>query len=169
MRGFERQPVDRAAARDWRLAIEEFHAEYAAVLDEGRIEEWPRFFAEDALYRVTARENADRDLPVGLVYCEGRGMLVDRALAIAGTMMFEPRWLLHQMANVRVLALSGDRATSVSNYALFETLVDTKTSILQVGRYWDRFRREPDGALLLAERHAVYDSAVIDTALIYPV
>lgn len=169
LRGFEPTEVDRAAAREHRLAIEEFNSEYAETLDAGRVEDWPRFFTDDALYRVTGRENSDHDLPVGLVYCEGRGMLVDRALAIAKSMMFEPRYLLHQVSNVRVLAIAGDLVTAVANYALFETLVDQKTALQQVGRYWDRFQRQADGTLLIKERHVVYDTVIIETALIYPV
>jgi len=158
-----------ADLRSLRLEIEEFNAEYAAVLDAGRVADWPAFFSEDAVYRITGRENWDAKLPVGLVYCEGIGMLRDRALAIAKTTMFAPRYLLHQISNTRVLSV--DPASVVSaeaNYALFETLVDERTTLQQVGRYHDRFIRE-GGRLRLKERHCVYDSLIIDTALIYPV
>jgi hypothetical protein len=40
---------------------------------------------------VTEYENAERGLPVGLVYAEGRDMLRDRAVAISRTQMFAPR------------------------------------------------------------------------------
>jgi anthranilate 1,2-dioxygenase small subunit len=83
-------------------------------------------------------------------------------------MMFAPRYLLHQVTNVRVLAVEGEVATAMSNYALFQTLVDEKTTVQQVGRYYDRFVRQGD-TLLLKERRCVYDSLIIDTALIYPV
>jgi anthranilate 1,2-dioxygenase small subunit len=155
--------------RELRLEIEEFNAEYAAVLDAGRVQDWPQFFTEDATYRITGRENADAGLPVGLVYCEGIGMLRDRALAISRTTMFAPRYLLHQVTNTRVLALDASGEISAeANYALFETLVDEKTTLQQVGRYHDRFLRQ-DGRLKLKARHCVYDSLIIDTALIYPV
>jgi 3-phenylpropionate/cinnamic acid dioxygenase small subunit len=155
--------------RELRLEIEEFNSEYAAVLDSGKIEEWPRFFTEDAIYRITGRENADAGLPVGLVYCEGMGMLRDRALAIAKTTMFAPRYLLHQVSNARVLeaSVSGE-IRAAANYALFETLVDEKTILQQVGCYHDRFVRRAEG-LLLRERICVYDSLIVDTALIFPV
>jgi 3-phenylpropionate/cinnamic acid dioxygenase small subunit len=165
------QPVVPTPAdlREIRLEIEEFNADYAAVLDAGKVEEWPRFFTEDALYRITGRENADANLPVGLVYCEGVGMLRDRALAISKTTMFAPRYLLHHVNNTRVLGVdpSGEIAAE-ANYALYETLVDEKTTLQQVGRYRDHFVRR-DGRLLLKERHCIYDSLIIDTALIYPV
>jgi anthranilate 1,2-dioxygenase small subunit len=155
--------------RELRLEIEEFNSAYAAVLDAGKIEEWPRFFADDAVYRITGRENADAGLAVGLVYCEGIGMLRDRALAIAKTTMFAPRYLLHQVSNVRVLGSSASgEITATANYALFETLVDEKTILQQVGRYRDRFVHGASG-LLLKERICVYDSLIIDTALVFPV
>ncbi|HXP73127.1 MAG TPA: aromatic-ring-hydroxylating dioxygenase subunit beta [Stellaceae bacterium] len=158
-----------ASLRELRLEIEEFNADYAAVLDAGRVQDWPAFFTEDAIYRITGRENADADLPVGLVYCEGMGMLRDRALAISRTTMFAPRYLLHQVTNTRVLAVEPSGEISAeANYALFETLVDEKTTLQQVGRYHDRFLRQ-DGRLKLRARHCVYDSLIIDTALIYPV
>jgi 3-phenylpropionate/cinnamic acid dioxygenase small subunit len=155
--------------RELRLEIEEFNSAYAAALDAGKIEEWPRFFTDDAVYRITGRENADAGLAVGLVYCEGIGMLRDRALAIAKTTMFAPRYLLHQVSNVRVLGSSASgEITATANYALFETLVDEKTILQQVGRYHDRFVRGASG-LLLKERICVYDSLIIDTALVFPV
>lgn len=155
--------------RELRLEIEEFNTEYAAVLDAGKVEEWPRFFTEDAIYRITGRENADAGLPVGLVYCEGMGMLRDRALAIAKTTMFAPRFLLHLVSHVRVLASSAaGEISATANYALFETLVDEKTILQQVGRYHDRFVRGAAG-LLLKERICVYDSLIIETALVFPV
>lgn len=158
-----------AELRELRHEIEEFNAEYAAVLDAGRVQHWPQFFTEDAIYRITGRENADAGLPVGLVYCEGIGMLRDRALAISRTTMFAPRYLLHQVTNTRVLALEPSGEISAeANYALFETLVDEKTTLQQVGRYHDRFLRQ-EGRLKLKARHCVYDSLIIDTALIYPV
>jgi 3-phenylpropionate/cinnamic acid dioxygenase small subunit len=158
-----------ARFRELRLEIEEFNAEYAAVLDAGRVQDWPAFFAEDAIYRITGRENADAGLPVGLVYCEGIGMIRDRALAISRTTMFAPRYLLHQVTNTRVLAVDpAGEISAEANYALFETLVDEKTTLQQVGRYHDRFVRQ-DGRLKLKARHCVYDSLIIDTALIYPV
>ena len=169
LKGFEEAAVPAAEARALCGEIEAFNRAYAGALDDGRVEDWPGFFADDALYRITGRENADANLPVGLVYCEGMGMLKDRALAIARTMMFAPRYLLHQITNERVLALDGaGLVTATANYALYETLVDQRTILQQVGRYYDRFVRQ-DGALRLRERHCVYDSLIIDTALIYPV
>ncbi len=166
--GFEPTQVAPAVARELRAEIDAFHTEYCATLDDGRIADWPAFFTEDAIYRITARENADAKLPVGLVYCEGIGMLRDRAFAIAKTAMFAPRHLLHLVGNVRILAAEGGTVAAQSNYVVLQTLVEERTTIHQAGRYLDRFRRR-DGALRLAERHCVYESSIIDNALVFPV
>jgi anthranilate 1,2-dioxygenase small subunit len=151
-----------------RLEIEEFHAAYCAALDEDRISDWPRFFAADAIYRITARENEDAALPVGLVYCEGRAMIEDRALAIAKTEMFAPRYLRHYVTNVRILGNDAGTISAAANYLVLQTLVDERTTIQQAGRYFDRFVRV-EGHLLLRERHCVYDTLLVDNALVMPV
>ena len=151
-----------------RLEVEAFHAAYCAALDEGRIADWPRFFTEDALYRITARENEDAGLPVGLVYCEGRAMLEDRAFALAKTEMFAPRYLLHYVTNIRILGIEDGVIAAAANYLVLQTLVDERTAIHQAGRYSDRFVRAGQ-RLLLRERHCVYDTLLIDNALVMPV
>jgi 3-phenylpropionate/cinnamic acid dioxygenase small subunit len=160
--------LDPAVSRQYRLAIEEFHAEYCAALDDGRIADWPAFFTEDALYRITGRENWEAGLPVGLVYCDGQGMLRDRALAIAKTEMFAPRYLRHHVTNVRVTGIAGGIIAAQANYLVLQTLVDEPTTIHQAGSYFDRFV-EAGGRLLLRERHCVYDSLLIDNSLVMPV
>jgi anthranilate 1,2-dioxygenase small subunit len=160
--------VSGADALNLRLEIEAFHADYCAALDEGRLSDWPRFFTVDALYRITARENEDAGLPVGLVYCEGRAMLEDRALALTKTEMFAPRYLRHYVSNVRVLAVEAGAIAAAANYLVVQTLVDQRTTIHQAGRYADRFVREREH-LLLRERHCVYDTLLIDNALVMPV
>jgi 3-phenylpropionate/cinnamic acid dioxygenase small subunit len=166
--GFETTLVARDLARAARLDVEEFHTDYCAVLDAGRIEDWPQFFTDDAIYRVTGRENADAGMPVGLVYCEGMGMLRDRAFAIAKTAMFAPRYLLHYVANTRILGIDNGIISAQSNYLVLQTLVDEKTTIHQAGRYFDRFLRT-GGRLLIKERHCVYDTLLIDNSLVLPV
>lgn len=166
--GFEQRQVEAAVARAVRLEIEDFHHEYCHVLDTLQLQRWPDFFTEDAIYRITARENADQGLAIGLVYAEGKGMLRDRAFAIEKTQMFAPRYLLHFVSNVRVLAVEGGEIRAQANYMLLQTLVEGPTTIHQAGRYYDRFIRS-GGGLLLAERQCVYDTELIANDLVYPV
>ncbi len=162
----ELSPVER---RELRLLIEEFNTAYARVLDEQNVESWPDFFTEDGFYRVTARENAQEDLPVGLVWCEGRAMMRDRAVAIRSTMVFAPRYLRHFNSNVAVLGIDeAGHILSESNYLVLETLMEDETRILQAGMYRDRFERVGD-SLLLSARDCIYDSLLIPNDMVFPV
>jgi 3-phenylpropionate/cinnamic acid dioxygenase small subunit len=155
--------------RELRFEIEEFNTEYAHVLDEGDLYDWPGFFTDDGVYRITGRENADAGLPIGLIYCDGMGMLIDRTRAIVKTIMHAPRYLRHFTSNVQVLDVNarGD-IEARSNYLVLETLIEDQTRIFQAGRYDDVFVRI-DGGLKLKKRDCVYDSLIIPNALIYPV
>src|SRR6201997_2995078 len=82
--------------------IDAFNSAYAAALDEQRLADWAEMFTDDAFYVVISRENADRNMPVGLIYCENKGMLLDRAHAMK-TEMFAPRYLRHIIGNLQVL------------------------------------------------------------------
>ncbi|WP_395061620.1 aromatic-ring-hydroxylating dioxygenase subunit beta [Paraburkholderia silvatlantica] len=166
--GFEKKEIAHERALIARAAVEDFHAEYCAALDGGEIERWPDFFTDDCLYRVTEYENAACGFPVGLVYAEGRGMLHDRAVAIARTQMFAPRQMLHFVSNVRILDANDKEIVAQSNYMLLQTLVEGATTLHQAGRLFDRFARRGN-VLLLKERQAVYDTAVIANDLAYPV
>ncbi|MGE3678448.1 MAG: nuclear transport factor 2 family protein [Burkholderiales bacterium] len=166
--GYDMPAADPKSVRELRLEIEEFHAEYCHVLDRGALDEWPDFFTEDAVYRITARENADAGLPVGLVYADSKAMMRDRAFAIRNTQMFAPRYLQHFVSNVRVLSAEGGAVKAQSNYLLLQTLVDGPTTIQQSGRYYDTFVRE-GGRLLLKERQCIYETVLIANDLVYPV
>jgi anthranilate 1,2-dioxygenase small subunit len=165
------------AANDRRLEallthheIETFNAAYAAALDEQRLSDWAEMFTDDAFYVVISRENADKNLPVGLIYCENKGMIYDRAFALEKTAMFAPRYLRHVIGNLQVLGEepNGD-IRARANYVVVQVLFDRPDAKLhQVGVYYDKFRRVGD-ALKLAERRCVYDNLLVDNALCIPV
>ncbi len=149
--------------------IEEFNAAYAAALDENRLGDWAELFTDDAFYIVISRENADRNMPVGLIYCENKGMIQDRANAMK-TEMFAPRYLRHIIGNVQVLGeeANGD-IRARANYLVTQVLFDRPDAKLhQVGVYYDRFCRVGD-RLKLSERRCVYDNLLVDNALCLPV
>ena len=148
--------------------IEAFNAAYAAALDDQRLMDWAEMFTDDAFYVVISRENADRDLPVGLIYCESKKMIRDRAFALLETSMFAPRYLRHMIANPVVSSQNGV-VTARANYVVLQVLFDRPDAKLhQVGVYQDKFRRV-QGKLKLAERRCIYDSLLIDNALCLPV
>jgi anthranilate 1,2-dioxygenase small subunit len=150
--------------------VEKFNAAYAAALDEQRLTDWVEMFTDDGFYVVISRENADRGMPVGLIYCENKGMIFDRAFALEKTAMFAPRYLRHIIGNLQILGeeSNGD-IRARANYVVVQVLFDRPDAKLhQVGVYYDRFRRVGD-QLKLAERRCVYDNLLVDNALCIPV
>jgi 3-phenylpropionate/cinnamic acid dioxygenase small subunit len=156
------------ALRDARLEIEDFNYAYADTLDRFDVDGWVEYFTEDALYHVIARDNEESGLPLGLIYCEGKAMMKDRAYALLNTEMFAPRYLHLSITNTRALKIEGDMIHAVANYTLVETLVEEPSRVQQVGKYRDIFKRTPNG-LLLQERKCVFDSVMIDNCLVFPV
>jgi anthranilate 1,2-dioxygenase small subunit len=157
-----------SALREARLEIEEFNYAYADTLDRFDVDGWVEYFTEDALYHVIARDNEESGLPLGLIYCEGKAMMKDRAYALLNTEMFAPRYLHLSITNTRALKIDGDLIHAVANYTLIETLVEEPSRVQQVGKYRDVFRRSSHG-LLLQERKCVFDSVMIDNCLVFPV
>ena len=158
-----------AALRDARLEIEEFNYAYAETLDAMDVDGWVEYFTDDALYQVIARDNFESGLPLGLIYCEGKAMMKDRAYALLNTEMFAPRYLHLSITNTRARAFDGDGIRASANYTLVETLVEEPSRVQQVGKYRDVFVRDADGALKLKERTCIYDSVMIDNCLVFPV
>jgi anthranilate 1,2-dioxygenase small subunit len=109
-------------------------------------------------------------MPVGLIYCENKGMIHDRAFALEKTAMFAPRYLRHIVGNLQVLGENtGGEIRARANYVVLQVLFDRPDAKLhQVGVYHDVFRRI-GGELKLAERRCVYDNLLVDNALCLPV
>jgi 3-phenylpropionate/cinnamic acid dioxygenase small subunit len=96
-------------------------------------------------------------------------MLIDRAVAIAQTQMFAPRYMLHFISNTRVLDVLPDgEIIAEANFLLLQTLVEGATSIHMAGKFYDRFVRESKH-ILLKERQVIYDTTLIANDLVYPI
>ena len=156
------------SAREARWDIEDFHSDYAEVLERGDIEQWPSFFTEDAFYQVIARDNAESGLPLGLIYCEGKGMLKDRAYALKHTEMYAPRYLRLYVCNTRITGMEGALIRARASYLLLETNTDEPTRVHQAGVYRDVFERGAQG-LLIKERRCIYDTVLVNNCLVFPV
>lgn len=142
--------------------------DYADTLDEGKLDQWPDYFAEICSYRVISRENYDAGLPVGFINCMNRNMLCDRITALQHTAVYEPRSLRHFISGVKVLDRNGARIEAKSNFLVIESLSDREPTISVVGRYFDVFV-DTGTELLIERRDCVLDNYRIRTSLIVPV
>jgi salicylate 5-hydroxylase small subunit len=150
------------------LEIEDLYSRYGALLDDGPLREWPDLFAEQCLYLLIPRDNYDRGLPLAIIRCESRAMLTDRIRAAQETIMHEPRYLRHQITNVRVTNVAGARFDATAHFSVMEVLPDELPRILAVGRYIDVIQRRSDGALEFSEKRCVYDSVLVPNTIVYP-
>ena len=89
------------------LEIDQLNAAYGAVLDEKRFGDWPGFFVEDGRYKVQARENFDRGLPLALIALESQGMMKDRVYGVTQTIYHAPYYTRHVVSPAQVLAQEG--------------------------------------------------------------
>jgi len=165
-----RFPDPRLDALLLRLEVEAFNSAYCAALDSQDLMAWVDVFTEDGCYLVISRENHEAGFPVGLIDCEGRGMIHDRAFALLKTSMFGPRYLRHMVSNLVVEPERPDGSIQArANYVVFEVLTDRPEARLhQIGEYRDIFRRA-NGVLKLADRRCIYDNLLVATALCIPV
>lgn len=151
-----------------RLEIEELHAAYAYTLDHGSIDEWPDFFTDDCLYKLVSRENYDLGLPLGTMFAEKRGGLLDRVVSVKKTTVYHERYTKHLITSTRVLGEKNGVVEACANYVVLETLPNQYTQILNAGRYLDKIVRQ-GGRLKFKEKLCVFDSVLVPASIIYPI
>jgi salicylate 5-hydroxylase small subunit len=150
------------------MEIDQLNAAYAAALDEKRFDAWPEFFVDDGSYKVQARENFDRGLPLALIALESRGMMKDRVFGVTQTIYHAPYYTRHVVSPAQVLGEEAGRIRAQTHYAIFRTKPGDASEVYNVGRYVDQIVRTPAG-LKFASRLCVYDSEMVLNSLIYPI
>jgi len=150
------------------LEIDQLNAAYAAALDERRFDDWPAFFVPEGSYKLQARENFERGLPLALMALESQGMMKDRVYGITQTIYHAPYYTRHVIGSAQVLSQEGDRIKAQAHYAVFRTRPGDSSEVYNVGRFIDEIVRT-EGGLRLASRLCVYDSEMVLNSLIYPI
>ena len=150
----------------WRVI--DFYARYAECICDDALEAWPEFFTEDCLYKIIPRINHDRGLPVSLVLAESRGGLIDRITAVRNTMVFAPRYVSHSISSIRIVSRRDRILTTRSMFSVHQTLADELTTLLMVGRSFDKI--DAGGSdLRFVERVIVSDSESLPSTIVYPI
>lgn len=151
-----------------RAAIRDLQEDYVACIDDDRLEEWPGFFTDDALYEIIPRENEAAGLPAPLLRCEGAAMMRDRVASLRHANIYEQPLYRHLLSGVRVTAALADGWTVRTGYAVLNTSVEGETTIYQSGVYEDRVVRTATGLAFHAKR-VIYDTSRVATLLAYPI
>ncbi len=153
-------------AATW-LRIENFLADYVHRLDDGLIDEWTGFFTEDAVYQITTRENFEAGYPIGIMLCNGRGMMEDRVLALKTANVFEPHTHCHIVGRPDVKQRPDGSIAVRSNFSVYRTMESGETGLFAIGKYLDLIVME-GGQPRFKERRVILDSRCVDVLLVYP-
>ena len=161
-------PAAPAISLETRFGITDLYDAYSAALDEGRYSDWVSFFTDDAVYRLVPKENYDRNLPIAIIYCDGKGMIEDRAFTTVETTIAQPRSLRHFVTGVAVREVVEGGYEVGANFLVVQTMLDRSTEIVMSGRYVDRVVQ--DGArFLFARKTCVSDTLLYPTSVVAPV
>ena len=149
-------------------AAQELFDAYMDCLDDERFEEWPAFFVENGVYKIVARENVERDLPLATWSCLSRGMMQDRVVAIRNASVFSPRYMRHVAGSVRIFSEAGGVYSAGSSFSVFETSQDEMSKVFMVGKYRAKVVFTDDGPRF-QELLVIYDTSLIPGLLVFPV
>ena len=140
-----------------------FNADYAAAIDDDRLEAWPDFFIGDCLYKITSADNVRDGNEAGIVYADSRAMLADRVLALRKANIYERQTYRHILGTPR---LTGPDSAETP-FLVVRTMRSGQMDLFAAGRYLDRFD-ETDGSVRLRQRVVVCDSSHFDTLVAIP-
>jgi anthranilate 1,2-dioxygenase small subunit len=151
-----------------RARVGDFMLDYAHAIDDLDLHAWPRFFTEDARYKIVVRQNFEAGLPMGVMYCEGAGMMRDRVLALETANIYEPHTYSHVLSGSRLKRAAGGGLHVRTNFVVTRTMQEGRMDTFAAGKYLDRIAVRPDGSLRFTERLVVLDSRRIDILLVFP-
>lgn len=156
-----------ANAENVRRGVEALIGDYAEIIDEDRLEEWPDLFHDPCKYRFICRSNHEAGMRQGVMYAASRGMLLDRVFSLRQANIYEPHRYRRLIGPMRIKSVQDGTAVVQTHFICARIMHDGETSLFATGRYLDRIdvSAEP---YRFTERLVVTDSEKIDTLLAIP-
>ncbi len=150
------------------IEVENLLSRYVHCIDDDRLEQWPDFFTDDCRYEITTAENAERNLPIGMMIATSRGMLKDRVSALREANIYEPQRYRHSVSSVLITDDSGGVITAQANFQIIRVMHDGVMDLFCTGKYLDRIVGT-GAARKYAEKRVILDNKRIDTLLAIPI
>lgn len=147
-----------------RAAVTDLLAEYGALIDMARFDEWLDLFAEKCRYEIVPRENFDRGLPVALVFCDSRAMLEDRIRALREANKYNIHTDRHVIGLPRMI--DGGRSIEAP-FAVYQTDQEGETRLFATGLYRDRLERSGQ-RLKIRDKLILLDTFAVPSLLATP-
>jgi anthranilate 1,2-dioxygenase small subunit len=149
------------------VEVEELITAYAHDIDDGALDGWPEYFTEHGTYLIITRESFEAGLPMGIMYCEGRGMMADRIKAMQTANIYEAHTYCHLLGRSQISAEAEGRYQARTNFTVIRTMQDGGSEMFAVGKYLDVIEVE-DGRPYFKERRVILESRRVDILLVYP-
>jgi anthranilate 1,2-dioxygenase small subunit len=149
----------------WQLI--ELNELYARCLDENRLDDWPRFFTDDAVYRIVPRENIDAGLPGSLLFFDSNAMRRDRVLCIRDVNIFDIHVTRHFLGGIRI-ERRGEAFAMTANFQVLHSDNEGRSALFALGEYRDLVVRRGPEELLFQEKIVILDSFIIPSQLAEP-
>jgi anthranilate 1,2-dioxygenase small subunit len=143
------------------------NADYARAIDDDRLEDWPGFFTEKCLYKITSADNHRRGLEAGVIYADTKNMLRDRVAALREANVYERQTYRHLIGLPALVGTEGELTRAETPFLVVRIMRDGTMDLFATGRYLDALT-DDGGALRLRERVVVCDSSRFDTLLAIP-
>jgi 3-phenylpropionate/cinnamic acid dioxygenase small subunit len=150
------------------LEIAALNSASAAAIDRGQLEDWPGFFHESCLYKVTTAENHEKGYQAGLIYADSRAMLADRIAALREANIYERQRYRHILGLPLITAQTDSEVSTETSFVVVRTMRDGQMMVFAAGAYLDRLCRDQTGLWRYVERIVVCDSQRFDTLLAIP-
>ena len=147
--------------------LDDFLANYSYQLDDGNIEAWVDFFDPNGIYQLTTSYNESAKLPLGIIYCKGHGMMIDRVRALLTANIFEKHKYTHIFTKPIAKRL-GQKIHCRSNFVVYRTMESGVSEVFATGKYSDQIIQSGSGFKFL-ERRVTIDSKRVDTLIVYPI
>lgn len=148
--------------------VERLLAAYAHCIDDDHLEQWPSYFVDKCLYKIIARENVDRGLPLATMFCDSKAMLADRITSLRHANIYEAHHYRHVLSSILITDTNHDTVVVKSNYAIIRTRSNGESTLYSTGQYQDVIVVEEE-LFKFKEKIVIYDTSRIDSALVIPI
>jgi anthranilate 1,2-dioxygenase small subunit len=147
-----------------RAALFDLYANYGGLIDAAEWGVWLELFAAECRYSIVPRENFDRGLPAGLVYCDSRAVLEDRIMALQEANKYNIHWDRHLIGLPRLIDGQGGVEAS---FAVYQTDQEGESRLFATGLYRDRVIEET-GKLRFQDKLVLLDTFAVPSLLSTP-
>jgi anthranilate 1,2-dioxygenase small subunit len=145
-------------------AVYDLFAEYGALIDLAKFDEWLNLFAQECRYQIIPRDNFDHGLPAALVFCDSRAMLEDRIRALREANKYNIHSDRHVIGLPRI---RDDGLAAEAPFAVYQTDQEGETRLFATGLY--RNRLVPVGSRLkIRDKLILLDTFAVPTLLATP-